>query len=216
MNKQRLILVRHGITTVGLTPTFLGHTDVPLSDEGRAQAAQTREFLKDHRFTACYSSALSRTKETAAILCDGLHPTPIPDAAFNEIMLGDWDGLTFEQAKERYPETFAKRTDHTARFEIPNAETFEELQQRVMTGLESLVEKHPEGDLLVVAHAGVLRSVICHILQIPLDFQFRFYPRYAGVSVVVRGHADPFRHATETPFSVEGININLFDEIPEG
>ena len=212
MTKQRLILVRHGITTLGLAPAFLGHTDVPLSDEGRAQAAKTREFLQDHRFSACYSSALSRAKETAAILCDGLHPAPVAEASFNEIDLGDWDGLTFDEVKSRYPQAFAKRLESFRDFSIPNAESFEDMQRRVMDGLERLFDRHNEGDLLLVSHAGTIRMVLCHVLHIPLEFQFRLYPRYAGVSVVVRGHADPYRHATQTPFSVEGINVNLFDE----
>jgi phosphohistidine phosphatase SixA len=68
MTATRLFLVRHGATELSAEDRFAGATDVPLSDEGRAQATRLGERLRDDRVVAVYCSPLQRTRATASLL----------------------------------------------------------------------------------------------------------------------------------------------------
>lgn len=146
---KRVFLIRHGL------PDFpdrkrmcLGRTDLPLCPEGFAQAEEMAATLPP--VTGVYSSPLIRAVQTAQAI--GLPVTILND--LQELSAGDWDGLTFDEIRLRYPELYAARaTDRT--LPLPGAEDNEAGLTRFQRAM-ACAASTAAGDLAVVAHGGVI------------------------------------------------------------
>ena len=151
-----IVLVRHGETDWNLERRFQGHADRPLNDTGHAQAAALAESLSGEHLDAVYTSPLQRASQTAAIVAARLGLAARPLEALREIHVGDWEGLTVDDVKERYPEHVA--TDWRSGW--PGGETYDELSARVLPALVSLADDHPGERVLAVTHAGPVRAAL--------------------------------------------------------
>ena len=100
----RLFLVRHGQVADGHTHRYHGNNDIDLSPAGEQQLTRLASHLEPVPLAAVYASDLRRSKDGAARLCAGrgLAPRVIPE--FREIHFGVWEGLTFTEISEHYPE----------------------------------------------------------------------------------------------------------------
>ncbi len=147
----RFFIVRHGETEWNRIRRIQGASDIPLNDTGRAQAAAVAEILAAHTFDLIVSSPLSRALETATIIATRLSmPGPLIDPGIVERNYGDAEGSNSEDLASRYP----------AGTEIPGQESREEVTKRSIQVLQDLALRHPEADILLVAHGGVIRSVV--------------------------------------------------------
>ncbi|TVO59694.1 histidine phosphatase family protein [Denitromonas halophila] len=152
-----ICLVRHGETTWNAEHRLQGHTDIPLNDTGRAQAAATARLLAAHRFDAAYTSDLSRAADTARAIGEriGLNATPM--AALRERHYGVFQGLTYDEAQVRHPEAYAHFKARTPDHPLPGGgESLTTFAERIATALDDLVQRHTGQQILVVAHGGVL------------------------------------------------------------
>ena len=130
----------------------IGITDIPLGQQGMAQAQVMAAALPP--VTAVYSSPLRRAIQTAQAIG---HPVQIL-SGLREIYAGDWDGLTFDQIRQRYPELYAARgLDQT--ISPPGAEDKEAALVRFCSDLQQAAEKAP-GDFAVVAHGGIIAKFL--------------------------------------------------------
>lgn len=144
-------LVRHGETDWNRARRIQGSTDIPLNDTGRAQAAATGELLQGRQWSRIVASPLSRAAETAAIIASAVGmPDPELDAAFVERNYGDAEGFTGAELDERFPDGA----------EVPGRESREAVAERVVEALHRLAAEHPGESIIVVAHGGVIRSVL--------------------------------------------------------
>jgi broad specificity phosphatase PhoE len=164
-----LILVRHGETAWNSGHRVQGHTDVPLSERGRAQAARLAPRLAREPIRAFYASDLARAIDTAepAATCLGL--STVCSAAFREADYGAWEGLTVDEIAARFPAEYERWRHDSARHRPPQGESLEELQTRVLMGLAPLLERHGGETFCVVAHGGSVRAALCGVLQLPID-----------------------------------------------
>ena len=151
-----LVLVRHGETDWNRERRFQGHADMPLNDTGRRQARELADALRDEGLTAVYTSPLRRASETAGIVADRLGLEAEELEALREIDVGDWQGLTVDEVKTRFPE----RVDVAWRSGWPNGETHEQLSARVLPALLDLEQRHPDARVLGVTHAGPIRVAL--------------------------------------------------------
>lgn len=151
-----IVLVRHGETDWNRERRFQGHADMPLNDTGRRQARELADALRDEGLSAVYTSPLRRASETAEIVADRLGLEAEELEALREIDVGDWQGLTVDEVKTRFPE----RADVAWRWGWPNGETHEELRARVLPALLGLDRQHPGGRILGVTHAGPIRVAL--------------------------------------------------------
>lgn len=164
-------LMRHGATPAESPWRFLGQRDVPLSREGRAQALWWRKALAHVEYAQAWCSGLERSRETARLLVGegGVRVRDCP--AFREISLGAWDGLTVEEVRARYPGQYEARGADIAGFRPPGAESFEDVAGRAWPALERIAAGHTgtgDATILIVAHAGVNRVLLCRLLGMPL------------------------------------------------
>lgn len=180
-----LYLLRHGEIVGNEQKRYIGQTDVPLSSRGRRQAAWWREELARIEFEKVYSSDLSRALDTALIVSD----LPVSDvetmSQLREINLGDWDGDPQENIKTRFPDVWEERGRHIDTFRTPNGESFQDLHDRVIPVFQKIASE-VLGNVLVVAHAGVNRVALCHVLKRPIQDLFSIPQDYAALNLI--GH----------------------------
>jgi probable phosphoglycerate mutase len=155
------VLWRHGQTTWNVEHRFQGQTDIPLDETGEAQAEYTARRLATLRPNAIVASDLSRAQQTAAPLGRLTGLTVRPDKDLRERFGGDWEGLSDEEIRERYP---AER----ATWNPPNGEPTAVVADRVAAACTRIADSLGEGQLaVVVSHGAALRLGIERILGLP-------------------------------------------------
>ncbi|MFY9512204.1 MAG: histidine phosphatase family protein, partial [Rubrivivax sp.] len=100
----RLVVIRHGETAWNAELRIQGHTDIPLNDTGRWQAARMAAALADEGLSAVYSSDLQRAADTAAALAAAAGLQVVHDAGLRERHFGAFEGATFREIEQRWPE----------------------------------------------------------------------------------------------------------------
>jgi probable phosphoglycerate mutase len=191
-----LFLMRHGAIVQQDPRRFIGQTDHPLTEAGRRQAALWREVLADVPFAAAVASDLCRCRETAALVL-GDRDLPVrPEPRLREIALGAFEGLTVDEVRERFPGAYERRGCDIAGFRPQGGESFADVQARAVAALAEL--KDLCGNVLVVAHGGVNRTVLCHALGIDLGRLFRLGQDYCRLNLLDLG-PDCWR--------VDGVNL---------
>lgn len=149
----RICLVRHGETDWNARGKLQGREDIPLNERGEKQAGIVGRYLKDTPFAAVYTSPLSRAKETARVINTYIGNRPLhEDAAFIEKDYGEASGMTVDERDRSFPDG-----------RIPGMEPFDQIRKRVMSGLGAIKEKFPDGQVLVVAHGGLINVVLATI-----------------------------------------------------
>lgn len=152
---RRIYLIRHGHPDFPvLEKHCLGRTDMPLGALGRMQGRLMADMVKNLKPFTLFSSPLKRAVQTAAYLGGEIHILP----GTEEIFAGDWDGLSFQVIRERWPETFALRGENEF-LPIPNSEDIEDACGRFEKALREAL-KDSSGDIAVVSHATVIGAFI--------------------------------------------------------
>ena len=136
---MKLILVRHGETDLHLAGLMQGNNGAPLNATGRAQARAVAEALKPDLPFAMYTSPVRRALETAGIVSELLD---VPAAALpkmRELEVGELDGLTDDEMRERYPEYMKNWSKDPATARPPGGETVQEVQERAWAAMNGSV-----------------------------------------------------------------------------
>lgn len=153
-------LIRHGQTIWNNSRKYQGHTDIPLSEEGRKQAQKLRDKLANKEIHAFYSSDLSRALETAQIVAEFFNKEVKVLPQLREINFGCWEGLTYEEVMEKYGEVATAWYNDPQSVCIPGGESCEEVKKRAFAVLNSLAKKHQEETVAIVSHGGTIRLLI--------------------------------------------------------
>ena len=106
-----------------------------------------------------------------------------PAGNLREIQLGEWDGLPRDRVRQSHPDLWRARGEDLAGFRPPGGESFRDVQERVVPRVTRIAAETP-GDACIVTHAGVIRVLICHVLQMPLTNLFRIRLDYGSVSII--------------------------------
>jgi 2,3-bisphosphoglycerate-dependent phosphoglycerate mutase len=162
-----IVLVRHGETDWNRENRFQGHADPPLNDLGRVQARQLASELRDEAFAAAYTSPLRRAHETAEILASELGLEPVSGAALMEVDVGSWSGLTRDEVESRFPAGYARWLEYGHGWD--DGESYDELGERVVSGLLDIGRRHPDEHVLAVTHGGPIRSALAAADGVPFD-----------------------------------------------
>ncbi|HDP69251.1 MAG TPA: alpha-ribazole phosphatase [Actinobacteria bacterium] len=162
----KVYLVRHGETEWNAKGKYLGLTDIPLNDNGERQAKALSSFLSEERIDAVYSSALTRTIQTARIIAKshGLKVLKIPE--LNEVDFGEWDGLTYFEIKDKYANLADDWLNKTSEVQIPGGETWSHFKERVMIGLRKIMNENEDKNILIVTHGGPIKAIISEVLEL--------------------------------------------------
>ena len=167
---DRLLLVRHGVTTWNREGRFQGHLDAPLADEGRLEARLLGERLaaESDRELRIVTSPLGRAAETAAILADALgsraSASVRTDPRLMEIGQGEWEGRTHAELEVDDAERYATWRSRAGEEQPPGAETIDAALVRVAEVLDELAGGNDDAALCLVSHGGILRLAARHLL----------------------------------------------------
>jgi broad specificity phosphatase PhoE len=151
-----VLVVRHGQSEWNALGRWQGHADPPLSELGinQAQAAAGKVGM----FDAVVASDLDRALSTATIIADALGLGPvITDPGLRERDIGEWQGLTRAEIEAAFP-GHVRNGDRP-----PGWESDESLLERATGSLQRIVDHVPSGDVLVVAHGGVIYRLESHL-----------------------------------------------------
>jgi probable phosphoglycerate mutase len=185
-----IYLLRHVAVKADGERRFIGQSDPPLSDTGRRHAGQWSRGLEPIEFEAVFCSDLRRSQETAWIIA-GDYPAAVRTMPkLREIHLGQWDGLSMAYVRRHFPEKWRKRGENISGYKPPGGESFEDLQNRVVPTFEEVGEQL-KGHGLIVAHAGVNRVILCHVLGMPLSNLFRLAQDYGALNIIDCGKNSP-------------------------
>ena len=204
-----LYLIRHGATEGSETKRYKGSIDVPLSENGQRQMEQVAKYLNRpyksdtayNGLNAVYTSPLSRALKSAEIIAEPHGLNPIVIEGLRERSFGIWEGMTFTEIKEKYPQEFEAWAGNPLRYSPIDGESTIEVRERAISALNKIIDNHncngiqdagyriqdkknhescimklaSSSSIAVVAHGGVNRIILCHILGIPLENIFRIY-----------------------------------------
>lgn len=242
---RRIYLVRHGLPEKSTSEkVYIGVTDLPLSTRGSAEAAQLGSYFLQRLPAATtvriLTSPLQRCCQTAEeiqrVLSDGgiKLPEPLVVEALHEIDLGEWEGKSVREIRERFPEAYEARGRALGTYHTPGGESFLEAGIRFQNAMETYASDTDMSEiLLVVAHAGVIRAYLSlltgrdldRLMDIPMPYASvtelevdqqdvddeAFYPAKPGVGVDRRAEGATGSEAAGIKPGREGICV-----VPDG
>ena len=163
-----IIIIRHGETEWNKTGRFQGHSDVPLSAEGRAQAeALGRNLAVDH-VDAIYASDLTRAMETAAPLAARFGLPVISDPQLRELNFGAWEGRNFNDVNAENPNAMKNFYTDPEQADIPESEPFPEFQRRIAGRVREIVAQERGKRIVIVSHGASIRILLADLLSMPI------------------------------------------------
>jgi len=171
-------LIRHGEPVGGRK--YRGQIDDPLSDKGWTQM---REAVTDHNpWDVIISSTLSRCIEFAQELGQRHAIDVIAERRFIEIGFGEWEGRTADELSEEDADQVHRFLTDPLNNTPPGAETLYEFEARIIGAWNDAMQQYAGQHILLVGHAGMMRMIIRHVLDMPLERIFRIQVANAAIS----------------------------------
>ena len=174
-----IYLLRHGQTTQ--PGTFTGITNIGLSSTGKEQIRAIGPLIENAHPEHCFCSPLIRCKETVRLL--NLACAVSDDEKIKEIDFGLWEGLTYSQIQELYPDEAKRWSVEKDAFTFPGGARIHKFNRSIQQWFDELVNTG-HNRVLVVAHGGVLRTGLCELLGLASDNMFRFNFAVGAVSKI--------------------------------
>jgi broad specificity phosphatase PhoE len=180
----RIILIRHGQTAWNKVERIRGQVDIALDETGLIQAAATaRRVAEDWQPSAVVCSPLRRAVQTAEVIARQVGQDVRPEPGLLDINFGQWQGLSPAEVEDRWPEMAHAwlTAPHTVQF--PGGESLDRVQQRSMTALHALLERHRGEELVAVGHTVVNRVVMCAVLGLDNSHHWRIGQQTCAINV---------------------------------
>jgi len=183
--KTRILLVRHGATTLSAEDRFAGSSDVDLSEEGRALARRLADRLAKVKIDAFYCSDMKRTTQTATIIAQPHGRSPVGVAGLREIDHGAWERMIHRDVEKQYPAEYAAWSADPFNVAPPGGETGSHVLARAMPALLEIVAAQPGKTVLVVSHKATNRLLLCGLLGVdPREYRNRLAQDLACLNVL--------------------------------
>ena len=180
----KIILIRHGKTSWNGNWKIQGHSNVELSPEGIAEAELLAANFPLPTVDAIYSSDLNRAKSTAEILAKRFNLPVFTMPEIREVHFGDWEGKTLAEMQLIDPVNCENFFRNPEALQIKNAEKFSQVQQRAMNGIKKIIAAHSTGNIVVVAHGAINRTILCSILGMPLKKMWTLSQFNTAVNII--------------------------------
>ena len=182
---KKLILVRHAQTVWNQEGRFQGHLDSRVTDEGKAQIDAVARRLQNDDIDVVYTSDLGRSILTADRIARLAHAPVVVDVRLRERNHGLFEGLTKEITQRRYPELVEQwRTNDDGYFAIANAESKQQLLDRILPLMLEAAQRPGDGSVVVIGHGGMLNVFFNHVENRPVAHRNGRVVRNCSVSVM--------------------------------
>ena len=167
---MKLFLIRHGQTDWNILGKYQGQTDIPLSAEGLRQAERLAQHFPSDTLDIIYASDLQRAVMTAQRLARKFSAPVKVEKALRELNFGAWEGLTYQEIAQRWPQEVEHLFGAPEKLQIPGGETFLTLQQRAMEKMREIRTENEGKNVAVVAHGAITKAILTALLHIPLHY----------------------------------------------
>ncbi|MFD2444746.1 histidine phosphatase family protein [Bacillus sp. CGMCC 1.16607] len=164
-----LYITRHGETVWNTQKRMQGWSDSDLTENGIRNALSLGERLKDIDFTAIYSSPSDRTKKTADLIKGERDISILLDKDLREIHMGEWEGQTVSFIEKNFPNEHYSFWNTPHLYKTETGESFDELRNRVNNFLNRLQEMYTSGNILIVTHAVVIKTILAIFKDYPTE-----------------------------------------------
>ncbi len=192
----KIYLIRHGETEDADSGRYKGHLDLPLSENGIKQIKRLARYISgevgehgsvevDHSgLSAIYCSDLIRAVKSADIISDQFDLKPMILAGLRERNFGEWEGMTFNEIEEKWPNAFSAWASNPLKFSPVGGENTLEARDRVMPAFNEITNQHKGQNVAIVSHGGVIRIILCELLEMPLENIFRIEQDFAALNII--------------------------------
>jgi len=176
---HKIYLLRHGEPEI--TGTYLGSTDVGLSNNGYLQLSSVASLFADISFSTIFCSPMKRCLQT-------LHTVKsIADfrqmADLKEIDFGAWETKTFEEIASVYANEITSWAENEGDFCFPEAESVNLFRRRIERAYQSIIDP-AHSPVLIVSHGGVIRHLLCLFLDLPMSNHHLFRLDYGHLATI--------------------------------
>ncbi|MFC1782715.1 histidine phosphatase family protein [Planctomycetota bacterium] len=165
----QIILVRHGETAWNRQQVFRGTADMPLNENGRAQARLLGMGLRDRKIAIAYVSPLLRAVETAEIALGQRGVKIVQDERLKDFCYGDWQGLEEVEVKQRWPKEYESWVSRPESICVPGGNTLAEVFQAAFGAMEEIAAKHRGETVVILAHRVVNKLLVLGALGLGLE-----------------------------------------------
>ncbi len=165
----RVLAIRHGETAWNVDSRIQGQLDVPLNEFGRWQAHRLALAVSDEGIDAVYASDLLRAMQTAQAVAAGTGREIVTDPGLRERGFGVFEGMTYAEIQQRYPEMSERWRQRDPTFGAPGGETLRDFFDRSVATVTRLALAHPGQTIAVVSHGGVMDALYRAAARVALD-----------------------------------------------
>lgn len=178
----RILAIRHGQTAWNAASRIQGHTDIELDALGRWQAERLAEALAGQPLDAVYSSDLTRARQTAEPLAKRAGLALCIDRGLRERGFGDFEGLSFVQVEQRWPDQAERWRRRDPDFGPGGGEVLRDFRDRVVAAVERLAQAHRGRCIVLVTHGGVLDLLYREATRLALNAPRTWQLANAGIN----------------------------------
>lgn len=165
----KILLMRHGRTLANIEQIYQGQGDSPLSELGIKQAKAASKFLAHTKIDEVYSSDLTRSFETAALVAKPHKRSVVKVRGLRERFYGKWEGMRFDEIERKYNKLYKKWMAMPNKARIPGAEPLKDLQKRGIAAVKAITKGKKDKTILIVGHGGINRTILFHFLGMDLN-----------------------------------------------
>ena len=180
----KLILVRHALTVDNQKSRLSGHIDSSISEEGKEQIDKITNYLKDFDIDKIYTTTSSRTKDTVKKLSELKYIEIIEKESLKEISFGDFEGLTFDEIKDKYPKEFQDMIEKGYEYKYPNGESLIDSYNRVCIELDNIISNNDDRTILICSHGGTIRNIITYLISNSYKYHWNFKIDNGSVTIL--------------------------------
>ena len=178
----RVLAIRHGETDWNVDGRIQGQLDVALNAMGRWQVHRLALAVADEGIAAVYASDLLRAFETAQAVARGCGQAVVTDAGLRERSFGVFEGLSFAEVRQRWPEQSERWRRRDAEFGPPGGETLNRFYERSIAAATRLAARHPGQTIALVSHGGVMDCLYRAASRVALDAPRSWQLGNAGIN----------------------------------
>jgi probable phosphoglycerate mutase len=200
--------MRHGQAESNVNRILAGrHMESHLTEYGRQQVVDSaKQLMKNIAIEKVYVSPVTRTVETAQIVCQVLGTDYVIDERLYETDMGRLVGMNYEEVTTKYGDVLTRfYSDYDPVLESFGVEAFASVKRRITTLLDDLLEKHEERNVLMVTHLDPIKAALASLLDLSPEALYRWNIRNASLTIL--------KHESKI-YSISGVNIMVMYRYP--
>lgn len=169
INMLSLYITRHGETEWNIQRRMQGWKNSNLTERGLRNARALGEALEDVEFKRVYCSPLDRTRQTTELILNGRDIEVVYEENLREIHLGEVEGKNQQEANEIYPGFSSHFWENPHLYKPKSGEDFYQVRERVIKTLDKIIAENPSGNVLIVTHGVVLKTIHSYFKKLPME-----------------------------------------------